>query len=211
MAVSKNFEAFDSYPKIKICRNCDLLQKVPKLKPGFNAKCKRCGTFLTSKKSGAINKALALSASSLILFLPAVSYPLIELKLMGETKSGSILSAGAELLNSGYFFISALVLIFAVVIPFIKFFTLCYTLSGIFAGKKLPFSFLFFKTYCRIKSLSMEEVFLMAILTALTKLDSISGYSIKPGFYFFTALIAVSVTAQSFITDSEIWERLETI
>jgi uncharacterized paraquat-inducible protein A len=57
----------------------------------------------------------------------------------------------------------------------------------------------------------MEEVFLMAILTALTKLDSISGYSIKPGFYFFTALIAVSVTAQSFITDSEIWERLETI
>jgi uncharacterized paraquat-inducible protein A len=57
----------------------------------------------------------------------------------------------------------------------------------------------------------MEEVFLMAALTALTKLDSIADYAVEPGFYFFTSLIIISVSAQSFITDSEIWERLENI
>lgn len=57
----------------------------------------------------------------------------------------------------------------------------------------------------------MEEVFLMAILTALTKLDSIAGYKIEIGFYFFLALIIFSTAAVSVITDSEIWERLETL
>jgi paraquat-inducible protein A len=198
-------------PDMRVCINCDLLQSIPALKPGFNARCTRCGSILLSKKSGAVNKSLALTTASLILFFPAVLSPLIRLKLFGESKSGSILSGIFELYNYGYYFISALVLLFAVLVPLLKFSSLFYTLLSLFLRKKLPMSFQFFKIYCRVKAFSMEEVFLMAALTALTKLDSIADYAVEPGFYFFTSLIIISVSAQSFITDSEIWERLENI
>ncbi|MDY0132435.1 MAG: paraquat-inducible protein A [Desulforegulaceae bacterium] len=195
----------------RVCLNCDLLQTVPRLNPGYNARCKRCASLLISRQSGALNKSLALTTASLILFFPAVIYPLITLKLFGETKAGSVLSGAVELLNSGYFFISSLVFIFAVFIPFVKLSTFFYSLLSVFLRKKLPYCFKSFKIYCQIKTFSMEEVFLMATLTALTKMDSIADYSIEPGFYFFICLIVLSVSAVSYITESEIWERLENI
>jgi len=197
--------------QLKICQNCDLVQIIPQLSPGFNARCTRCGSILISKNKGALNKSLALTTASLILFFPAVLFPLLRVKLFGETQAASLLDSALELLNSDFFFIALLVFLFAILIPFIRLFTLFYTLFSIYFKIKLPFCFKAFKIYCQIKSFSMEEVFLMAILTALTKLDSVADYEIKCGFYFFSALIIISVSAVSVITDSEIWERLETL
>ncbi|MCB9481020.1 MAG: paraquat-inducible protein A [Desulfobacteraceae bacterium] len=197
--------------EIRICLNCDLLQNVSDLKPGFNARCRRCGCILVSKNSGALNKSLALTIASLILFFPAVCFPLLRVKLFGETKSASILNGASDLFNSGFFFIAALVFLFAFLIPFLKYLTLFYTLLSVYFRIKLPFVSRVFKIYCLIKSFAMEEVFLMAALTALTKLDSIADYEIESGFYFFSAFIIISVSAISVITDSEIWERLENL
>jgi paraquat-inducible protein A len=197
--------------QLKICLNCGLSQNVPKLSPGFNARCKRCGSVLISKNSGALNKSLALSLASLILFLPAVLSPLLRVKLFGETKSASVLNGAFDLLRSDFFFIGCLVFLFAVLIPFLKLLTLFYSILSVYFRIKLPFCLNAFKIYCQIKPFSMEEVFLMAILTALTKLDSIAGYKIEIGFYFFLALIIFSTAAVSVITDSEIWERLENL
>ncbi|PIE74534.1 MAG: hypothetical protein CSA18_04580 [Deltaproteobacteria bacterium] len=201
---------FTDYKNLCLCKNCDLLQISETVPPGYYSKCMRCKSTV-KKKNNHTSKALPLVLASLILFIPASSSTLLTLKLFGEIKSGNMFTVIYELFHSGFPLIALITLIMCIIIPFLKLAVLFYILSGLFIEKNFPFSKNFLKIYEYIDLWGMEEVFLIGILVALTKIDSIADVTIGAGFYFFSAFVIISVSAYSSISKEDIWEIFENL
>lgn len=194
-----------------ICTNCSLMQKTANLPPGHYAKCPRCGSILESKHKGAVNKALALTLTCLILFIPASLDPLLTLNILGETKSANLFTGVNELAKIGFPMVAVVVFLFSILMPFLKHTLFMYVLTGLYIQKPFPYSIQIFKAYTHIDIWAMQEVYLLGILVALTKIDSIANVKLEAGFYFFSALTIISIAASTAVSESEIWKKLEKI
>jgi paraquat-inducible protein A len=194
---------------ITACHECDLIVEVPALQVNTNALCPRCGYKVARHKKDSISRAFALSLTALILFLPAMTLPMLSLNLAGQQIVGTVFSSIKVLYQDKYYLVAFLSLLCAVVVPLISTLVLLFITTG-YRNSRLHDSVKSaLKFYSHLQPWSMLDVYMVGIITSAYKLISMADIEPGIGLWCFTGLFLSVLAANLTFNAETIWERIE--
>jgi paraquat-inducible protein A len=198
--------AADDRP-LKACRHCGAIQHLPTARRGMQAVCCRCEAPLltTASSRNSRQRTLAAALAAFVLYIPAVTLPLLRIRELGHYHSSSILSGAWELLTSGSWFVGAVVLVFSVVLPVLK----IGLLLDLCLLKHTPRRHRA-ATYRLMEQLgrwSMMDVLLVALLVMFVKLGNIVEFQVGPAVWAFALCVAMTMVAAMSFDPNSIWDE----
>ena len=190
------------------CHECDLLTQIPPLPSRGSAYCGRCGSVLVQSKPNSIERSLALTLSSLVLFVVAISFPFLAMKTGGFEQQSSLVTGVWLLYKQGMGEMATVVLLTCLVFPLLQIVGLLYILLPIYLKRSVPYAIQTFRTINSLLPWCMTEVFMLGILVSLVKLAKLA--EIIPGIslWAFVLLIITSAAQISVLDQHQVWEEL---
>lgn len=191
------------------CHECDALLRTPRLSPGDSARCGRCGGFLARARRDSIDRTLAFTFASLVLFTLANVFPFMTFQLEGRTQVSTLVAGAIELWNAGLPELGVLVFLTSVGFPALELFGLIYVLAPLrLDGRPLRHHGPVFRWIQAVGPWGMLEVYLLGVMVAIVKLSEMA--TLVPGiaFWSFCGLIATSTAANATLDPAVVWRRL---
>jgi paraquat-inducible protein A len=192
------------------CDTCGLVQAVEPLGPGMVAECTRCGSFLAARRStGSLHATAALSLAALVLYVPANVYPIMKMYLHGAYSESTVWDGIKILMDHHEWAVAIIVFMASMVIPLVK-------LAGLFSlvvtsrmgwGRRLRGRTHLYKFIDAIGPWAMLDVFLLAVLVALVKLEGWAEILPGTGLFAFTAMVVLTMLASAAFDPKLIWQR----
>lgn len=192
------------------CDTCGLVQAVEPLAPGMVAECTRCGSFLTARRStSSLHVTAALSLAALVLYVPANVYPIMKMYLHGAYSESTVWDGIKILMDHQEWAVAIIVFMASMVIPLVK-------LAGLFSlvvtsrmgwGRRLRGRTHLYKFIDAIGPWAMLDVFLLAVLVALVKLQGWAEILPGTGLLAFTAMVVLTMLASAAFDPKLIWQR----
>jgi paraquat-inducible protein A len=193
------------------CPECDLLQRIPLLGPGDQARCPRCRHLLVLAPRHPIDLPLALTVTALICFIMANTIPLMELSVLGLTASTTIIGGAVELWQQGAPISAAIVAFCAVIAPGLY---ILFMLTVLLAARRPPAPHWVGELLRLAQSMqawSMNEVMLLGIMVALIKIAELATVDPGIGMFVVGALVVLFPAIMLTFDPREIWKRIEWI
>ncbi|WP_054544603.1 paraquat-inducible protein A [Aeromonas dhakensis] len=170
--------------------------------------CKRCGEHLHSRKSGGLNRTWALLFTSIILYVPANLYPIMDTVFLGDDSPSTILGGVLVLWAMGSYPIAAVIFFASVVVPLVKILALLWLCYMVQRGQGTsPLGKL--KLYRMTEFVgrwSMIDVFVVAILAGLIRLDNLMTIYPGPAAVAFAGVVLVTMVAAMSFDSRLIWD-----
>lgn len=192
------------------CDTCGLVQEVDALAPGTTAECIRCGSFVAARTSTrSLEVTAALSLAALVLYVPANIYPIMKMYMYGGYSESTVWDGIVLLARGEQWFVAVIVFLASMAIPLVK-------LAGLFSlvvtarmgwGRRLRSRTQLYKFIDAIGPWAMLDVFLLAVLIALVKLNTWAMVLPGPGLVAFTAMVVLTMFASAAFDPKLIWER----
>jgi paraquat-inducible protein A len=192
-----------------VCHECDALQNVSGIKPGNVASCVCCGSTLFRNPKSGVERPLALTLASMMLFLVANIYPIMTINIAGIERAATLTDSAMIFVELGSPELAATVWIPSVFIPGFIIFGLLYVLLSIRFALGWPFTKPILIWVSRFLPFGMMDVFLLGVLVALVKLVALADVLLGPGFYAFIAVIFTYAAATASLEPHVLWELLD--
>jgi len=155
---------------ILACHECDLLQHEPKLEPFGVALCHRCGAQLYRSRPNTLERVPAYILGAFILYVISNSFPVVGLSVQGELVQATLLGAVRGMYADGDWLIALLVLVTAIVAPFVQMIAMAWLVLSLRMGH-VPKRFAkVFRVFVFARPWGMVEVLMIGVLVALVKL-----------------------------------------
>jgi paraquat-inducible protein A len=193
------------------CRTCSLVQSVEPLKSGEIAICGRCGSRLKRRTPGALHITAALSLAALILYIPANIYPILELDMYGATSQNTVWQGCVRLYHDGDFIIAVIVFLASMLFPFLKLlglFFLVGTAELRMKRWKAPRTWVY-RAIEAIGRWAMLDVFVLAVLVSLVKLQKLATIVPGKGLFAFSMVVVLTILASAAFDPQLIWNEPE--
>jgi uncharacterized paraquat-inducible protein A len=110
------------------CHECDLLQLECPLPHNGVLRCRRCGAELSRNHPNSLNRALAFTLASIVLFAVGNAFPIVGLEVNGTLVETTLLGAASVLYEDGMWPIAGLVLATTFLMPVLQMITMTYLL-----------------------------------------------------------------------------------
>lgn len=194
-------------PNLTACRECDLLQRRPRLDRGAEARCRRCAALLYRAREDDLDRPLAYTLAAAILFALANAFPMVSLEVQGVSTTATLAGTAAALFRQDMKLLGALVFFTTVIVPAVQLCAMAYLLIPLRAGIVPLRLALALRTLQAVRPWGMIEVFLLGILVALVKLAGMA--SVVPGVALWTfggVLMMIAAALASFDAQA-IWAR----
>ena len=176
---------------------------------GSLAVCPQCRYKIHVPQKDTINRTLALSLTGLLVFIPAHFMLLLQFEALGMFAQGNVIDSMTIVYQQSYFFVALIILLTAVLIPFIKLSLLFIVSLGlakkIFA-RQLP---TLFRWYCHIEEWGMTEVYLIGILITIIKMNHTADIAYETGFFSFIVLSLALVGSVLTLDKKHYWDMIE--
>ncbi|WAK04115.1 paraquat-inducible protein A [Methylobacter sp. YRD-M1] len=195
--------------ELDACAECDLLLNPAQPAVGDKAQCPRCGYLLQRPRKQSIERTFALSVAGLILILPANLLPLVGIKLLGNTRDGTLWSGVATLYQEDMWAVAILVFLSSILFPLVNI-ALSLLVSGHLYFRK-PNRYLprWMRWLQHIEEWAMLEVYTLGIIVACVKLASMAELRFGFGLYAFVALLIVNAMLASSLDQHLFWRCIE--
>ncbi|MBI1367347.1 MAG: paraquat-inducible protein A [Planctomycetes bacterium] len=188
------------------CPRCGLVQRVPAIEPGHEARCARCGHRIQRAGDPSSNRLCAAIALAALLFYPlGISLPVIRLEQLGHIHESNIWSGCISLMTHGQLGIGLVVLVCSIIIPVLK-------LVGLLVLSTRPRTIgaehqaRMYRWIEIAGRWGMIDVLLVAVLIAAVKLGDLATVSPGPGVLAFGACVLLSLIASAVFNPHAIWE-----
>jgi paraquat-inducible protein A len=194
------------------CKTCGQIHAVEPLDPGTIAKCRRCGTRIAKRTSGSLHLTAAFSLAALILYVPANIFPILKLDMYGASTENTVWQGCVRLFKDGDFVVAAIVFLASILIPLLKLlglFILVATTKLNIQRWKLPRTWVY-RIIEVIGRWAMLDVFVMAVLVSLVKLQRLATIIPGKGLFAFTIVVVLTILASASFDPRLIWEKEET-
>lgn len=189
------------------CPACDALLLRSPLARGQVLRCPRCKTELSRFFSNAQQRGLAASLTGLILFFPAISLPILELELLGISRSNSVLSSSYVLWERGFWLVASLVFMATVIAPFL-YLLLIFTVNlGLGFRRSLPSLRWLLLVEDHLQEWSMLEIYFLGILLSLIKLHDTGSVAFGAGSFCLAGLILMMLISSQSYHSEDAWRR----
>ena len=191
------------------CEGCDLLLPATEPRPGHSTVCPRCDTTISRRSTHSIAKTLALSITGLLLYLPALTLPLMTFETFGFSDSANIIDSILIFFHNRYYFVSFMVLISALIFPLVLL-SLIFILSLQLRLKRYPPVLArIFRTYLKLEEWAMVEVYLLGIMITIIKMSDAANIHYHAGIFCFSALVLISIAITTVIDKDFFWKKIE--
>ena len=160
------------------CRNCHKVYE----KDNYNGFiCTRCKHKVTRRIDNSLQISLALVICAILLYIPAMIYPIMEITQFGVDVQSTILQGVISFLEMKSYFIAIVIFTASVVIPLIKLVGLLFIFISLKTDVKMEnqTKILIYKFIEAIGKWSMIDIYVVAILSSTVQLDEI--FNIKGG------------------------------
>ena len=204
-----NALANGSGTSLSVCHECDLLNRVPALPPDGCARCSRCGHVLFRNPANCVEKTLALTVSSFLLWIVANVFPFLSFGLPGNYLETNLVSGVLALYRQDQLILAAVVLSTSIVAPILQIAGLLYILVPLNKGRRMPAARTVMRWLGHLKPWSMMEVFMLGILVAMVKLGAMADVVPGVALWAFCCLILVLSWALSTLEPHVIWDQLD--
>ena len=191
------------------CLDCGLFQLIPAIPAHSEAKCLRCDASLRHRRTNSATYALALSVTSLVLYLVAVTAPFLFVNIVSQQRQTTMLSLPVAFWQEGSWELALVVLVTTIVMPLVKILVMITVLVGLRVEQPPPFLPQLFKWYERVGPWAMVEVFLLGVFVAFTRLGAIATVNVGVALYAIAALMFTTVAADTMLDAGEVWEDIE--
>ena len=191
------------------CHGCDLLVEEGNIPPRSKAVCPRCGSFLYEPKENTVNNTLALVITGLLLLWPAISMPIIEMTILGDTAFNSLLNAAIKIYQAGYPWVAFMVFLTSILAPAAKLVVLLTVLLHIKFKRHTKLLPRLFRYYVKLDTWEMLDVYMIAMLVSVIKLFDIAAIHGGLGLYCFVGLLLTSILVTVKLDKKQIWESIE--
>ncbi len=188
----------EEVPDLIACEGCDAVYQRASLRPRELAQCPRCGAELERHAGGLQHRLLPLTLASLILFLIANLFPIVEIQLQGlgsqTTLAGAVVMLQAERMS----LVALLVLATTLLFPLLQLLILAYLMVPL-SRRRRPLGFaLLVRLVQMLRPWGMIEVFLLGVLVAIIKLSGMATVVLGPALWAFVALTVLLTVVLSF-------------
>jgi paraquat-inducible protein A len=170
--------------------------------------CYRCATPLAHVTTSRNHWAAALAISALAFYIPAMLLPMLRIEQLGHRHEDSLLSGLIALFSQGYWFVGTVVLLFSVILPPLKLFTL-WLLATAPIITHHHYRALMYRLVELLGRWGMLDVMLVAILVAFVKLGNLVNINAGPGLIAFALLVILSLLASLVFNPHLMWEVAE--
>ncbi|HEY1268889.1 MAG TPA: paraquat-inducible protein A [Candidatus Binatia bacterium] len=193
---------------IVFCPTCNQRQILQEIEPGMVAECSRCGTILARRGYDSLTRTAALSLAALILYVPANIYPILRMYYYGAFTENTIWDGCIRLFQDDQYLVAVIVFLASLVIPFFKLLGLFYLTATAKLGstQRRRQRTLIFKFIDTIGPWAMLDVFLLAILVALVRLQQLASVYPGPGLLPFACVVVLTILATASFDPKLIWE-----
>lgn len=189
------------------CPECDLLQSDTAIPRPRKALCARCGATLYQRHDNGLERTAALSLAALVVFALGNGLPIFSLELQGERTSATLVGAAVELGSHGMPLLSLFVLFTGVAMPLAQLAGLVYILVPLRFGWRVP---QFGPAYHLVQFATrwaMVEVFVLAVLVAAVRLQSVATVEAGAGLWCFATLMLLMAAIGANFDPRELWAR----
>lgn len=191
------------------CPQCDLLMVLPPIAPGQRGLCIRCGALIRQVGTDPIVKPLALTAAALLLFVPANFFPILELDILGQSSTATMVGAVEILFTGGLPLVGLMVLFCSIIAPLTTMGLLFFVLAAVGLKRRPAFLPRFYRLYLHLDSWSMLEVYMIGLLVSIVKLLDMARVQVGIGLFCFIGLLVTSLAAKAVLDRSAVWEEVE--
>ena len=187
------------------CHDCDLINRVGPVPERSAVRCSRCDAVLFQNKPNSLERALALTLTSLILFVLANTFPFLGFKIGALVNETNLIAGIHELYIQGKWPMATVVLLTTIAVPALQMICLLYVLIPL-KMNRLPWKAnKMFRFILYLKPWGMVEVFMIGILVSYVKLAKMA--TIVPGVaaFAFMALVFVLTASMAAVDEHLIW------
>ena len=193
---------------VAVCPQCALTQHLPKLSRGGAARCARCGYELLARRPDRRAPTLALTLTGLILFAIVHAFPLLTLRLRGQTTQATVLSGVTELWAQGHWAVAAAVAATTVLVPGLQLLALLAVSLLPARGRTGSWIARGLRGLRQLSPWGMMDVFMIGVLVAIAKLSDLASVVPGPALFALAALIFVVAGARASLDPEKSWQRL---
>jgi len=173
---------------VTACDECDVVHHIPPLKRGERFVCDRCGHVLLNFREHVEKLILGTGFSSLLMFLFALAFPFLGFSSNGAERSVTLYNIVSMLITQDYLILSIFVSLALFVFPIAYLMTvllLVWSLRNRFIS--LTTKLYLTRWVVVIQPWLLVDVFLVGILVALVKMNSMADIELGLSFWAFCA------------------------
>lgn len=191
------------------CHVCGLVSRPPAQREELV--CPRCGAPFHPRKPHSLTRTWALLIAAAILFVPANLLPVMETGSLFGAQRDTIMSGVIYLWLSGSWPLAALVFFASIVVPLAKLLILTLLAASVqFRASWLPYERT--RLYRMIEFVgrwSMLDIYVVTILAALVRLQSLATIKAGPGAVAFGAVVVLTMLASMAFDPRLIWDNVK--
>src|SRR5450830_1520502 len=161
-------------PDLIVCEECDAVHRRPVLRRGEIARCLRCDCELERDTGSRQQRLLPLTVASLIMFVIANSFPIVQIELQGLSSETTLVGAVKVLGGEGMSLVALLVMATTILFPLVQLLVLFYLLLPSTRAMPRLGTKVLLRLMHAVRPWGMVEVFLLGVLVALVKLSHIA-------------------------------------
>ncbi|MBM3116983.1 paraquat-inducible protein A [Jeongeupia naejangsanensis] len=191
------------------CHECDQLQQLRYPPASRIVRCCRCGAVVYRYHPDALNRTLALTTASLLLFIVANAFPIVAIDMQGNVLSTSMLGAIAHLWTTHVPVVAIMVALTTLVVPTLTMLLLVYLLTPLQLGYRPPGAAELLRLLHLSRPWGMIEVYLLGILVSIVKLMAYAAVIPGPSLWALMLLIPLMAAMMGTLHPDQIWRRLE--
>ncbi len=193
------------------CHICHLLCRAPVTDDHGAGICPRCGERLHYRKPNSVSRTWALLLAAFIFYIPANVLPIMHTTSMGKTQSDTILSGVIYFIQTGMWPIAMVIFVASVFVPLLKLVILTYLLVSVY--KKSQWRprdrTRLYRITEAVGRWSMVDIYVVAILVALVKLQALATVEAGTGALYFAAVVVITMFAAMSFDPRLIWDSIE--
>jgi len=191
------------------CGICGLVQRAGELRPGTGVKCRRCGSILDERKVDGLRRTAAFSLAALIFYVPANIYPILRMEYYGVYSESTVWDGCVNLFRNDQWIVAVIVFLASILIPLFKLLGLFFLVvtARVKSARRRQERTLIYRIIAVIGPWAMLDVFLLAVLVSLVKLEKIVTVLPGPGLLAFTAVVVLTILASASFDPKSIWEE----
>jgi len=191
------------------CHDCSLLVPVS----DSHTDCPRCHTPVHQRTVGSVGKTWALVLTSLILFFPANSLPMMQVDFLGVPDRSTIMDGILYFFKEGSYGLGLIILAASILVPLYKIVGMLIILQTIRSGKNrfLKQKAKMFRFIEFVGRWSMLDIFVVALLTVLVNFGFLTSIHTAPAATYFCLVVVTTMLAAHVFDPRIMWDTCDSI
>jgi paraquat-inducible protein A len=173
--------------------------------------CPHCGAMLPVRRPGSIGRCWALLLAAICCYLPANMLPIMETTTLFGTQRDTILSGVVYLWSAGSWPLAIVVFVASILVPLLKIVSLIFLLLSVqwrwdWAPSQRT---RLFRALEAIGPWSMLDIYVVALLVSLVRLQGLATIHAGAGAVAFAAVVVLTMLAAQAFDPTLIWHTAE--